>query len=87
MNEDYISPATSRLIRCRITVSVSSSSNQSIQQHRRAISDTQENRAHVHLPHDQLVICKNGRMQCNYDYKNKEGMQLTESYKRCSDLH
>ena len=47
----YIIPATSSLFRHRITVSVSSSSNQSIQQHRQAISDTQDDGAHVHLPH------------------------------------
>ena len=34
----YISPATSRLIRCTITVSVSSSGKRSIQQHRQATS-------------------------------------------------
>ena len=39
LNEDYIIPATSRLIRRRITVSVSSSNPQ---QHRQAISDTQD---------------------------------------------
>ena len=40
-----------RLIRRRITVSVSSSSNRGNQQHRQAVSDTQDNNAHVHLPH------------------------------------
>ena len=45
MNEDYIIPATARLIRPMITVSVSSSSNRSTQQHRQAISDAQDIRA------------------------------------------
>ena len=36
MNEDYIIPATSALIRREITASVSSSSNHNIQQHRQA---------------------------------------------------
>ena len=39
MTEDYIIPATSKLIARKITVSVSSSGNQGIQQHRHASSD------------------------------------------------
>ena len=45
MNGNII-PATSRLMRCKITVSVSGSSNRSIQQHRQANSATQHNRTH-----------------------------------------
>ena len=43
---DYIIPATSRLIRWKITVSISRGSNQSIQQHRQAFSDTKANITH-----------------------------------------
>ena len=41
---DYIIPATSRLIRRRIIVSVNSSGNRSVQLHRQATSDTEDNR-------------------------------------------
>ena len=40
MHEGYIKPATSRLIEREITVSISSSSSRSIQQHRQATSVT-----------------------------------------------
>ena len=42
----YFIPATLRLIRRKITVSVSSSSNRSIQQHRQATLDPENNRTH-----------------------------------------
>ena len=44
MGDDHVIPATSRLIRRRITVSVSSSLIRSIQQCRQAISDTRQSR-------------------------------------------
>ena len=69
MNGDYSTPATSRLIRGKITVSVSNWSNRSIQQPRQALSDTQDNRARD-WPHVGLCIyiyrmaCKTASMEC-----------------------
>ena len=53
-SEAYITPAISRLLRCSMNVSVSSSTIGCFQQLTEAIHDTQDSRSLVHSPHDIL---------------------------------